>query len=451
MVWLLIKSMGFSMRKKLTSISALFLVFALFANAIDAARQGAASLKNPDPAALAAAEEILKTVSRLRTLDIKHSVKSGFKTKDEIEQSVIRDLDEKTTAAEFEASQKTLVRLGLISKSFRLRDYLVQLLREQVAGYYEPKTKEFYLAAWLPLADQKRVIAHELVHALQDQHFDLKRFEKWPKGDSDAELAAHSLVEGEATLVMIQYDFEQQGLKLDSARLTALSEALLDQDSDSDAKNYPMLAGAPRVLKQNLQFPYFYGAGFVASVLKGGSWQSLDGSYTSLPASTEQIMHPEKFLAHEKPVKIQFGDLLAALGKEWKQEDDDVNGEFGYQVALGEFIPKLEARGAAAGWGGDRYALFENKASGATVLVEYTTWDSATDAQEFFDSYTARTEKRYRISKTVEASGKSRVFETQEGLVSIELRDKDVAIIEGADTAEQLARLSERLWQSKKR
>ena len=126
------------MRKKLTSLSALLLVFALFANAIDAARQGAASLKNPDPAALAATEEILKTVSRLRALDIKHSVKSGFKTKDEIEQSVIRDLDEKTTAAEFEASQKTLVRLGLISKSFRLRDYLVQLLREQVAGYYEP-------------------------------------------------------------------------------------------------------------------------------------------------------------------------------------------------------------------------------------------------------------------------------------------------------------------------
>lgn len=439
------------MRRHFTIIAALVLAASLLANSIDAARQGAASLKSPDPAALAAAEEILKTVSRLRALDIKQSVKSGFKTKDEIEQSVIHDLDEKTSAAEFEASQKTLVKLGLVSRDFRLRDYIVQLLREQVAGYYEPKTKEFYLAAWLPLGDQKRVIAHELVHALQDQHFDLKRFDNWPKGDADAELAAHALVEGEATLVMIQYDFDQQGMRLDLARLGGLADGLLEQDSDSDAKNYPVLAGAPRVLKQNLQFPYLYGAGFVASVLKSGSWLPLDNSYRSLPASTEQIMHPDKFLARENPIKIEFGDLSAVLGKDWKQEDADVNGEFGYQVILAEFIPKLEARGAASGWGGDRYALFENKTTRATVLVEYTAWDTATDAKEFFDAYSERTEKRYKVGKPASPNGKPRMYETSEGLVSIELRDKDVVVIEGAQNSEQLTRLAERLWHSKKR
>ncbi|MFY9611310.1 MAG: hypothetical protein WAU45_22210 [Blastocatellia bacterium] len=437
------------MRKKLSAIAALLLVFALFADAINATLQGPASIKKPDAAALSATEEILKTVSRLRALDIKHSVKSGFKTKDEIEQAVLRDLDEQTPAAEFEASQKTLVRLGLISGDFRLRDYIVRLLREQVAGYYEPKTKEFYLAAWLPLVDQKRVIAHELVHALQDQHFDLKRFENWPKGDSDAELAAHALVEGEATLVMIEYDFDQQGMRLDLGRLGALADGLLEQD-DSDAKNYPVLAGAPRVLKQNLQFPYLYGAAFVAAVLKDRSWQMLDSSYRTLPGSTEQIMHPEKFLARENPVKIEFGDLLAVLGKDWKQEDADVNGEFGYQVVLAEFVPKRAARTAAAGWGGDRYALFENKTTRATVLVEYTSWDTANDAKEFFDAYSERTEKRYKVIKPTDASGKPGVYETAEGLASIELRDKDVVIIEGAQNREQLGRLSERLWQSKK-
>jgi hypothetical protein len=440
------------MRKHFTAIAALLIASILFANSIDAALQGAASLKKPDAAAaLSATEEILKTVSRLRALDIKHSVKSGFKTKDEIEQSVIHDLDEKTPAAEFEATQKTLVKLGLISREFRLRDYVVQLLREQVAGYYEPKTKEFYLAAWLPLVDQKRVIAHELVHALQDQHFDLKRFDHWRKGDSDAELAAHALVEGEATLVMIEYDFDQQGLQLDVAKLGALADGLLEQDNDSDAKNYPVLAGAPRVLKENLQFPYLYGAGFVAAVLKGRSWQTLDDSYASLPASTEQIMHPDKFIARDNPVKIELPDLVAMLGKDWKQEDADVNGEFGYQVVLAEFISKRKARTAAAGWGGDRYALFENKTTCATVLVEYTAWDSASDAKEFFDAYSERTEKRYKVSKPTDPSSNPRVYETGEGLVSIELRDKDVVIIEGAKNGEQLARLSGRLWQSKKR
>ncbi|HTG17343.1 MAG TPA: hypothetical protein VK747_18980 [Blastocatellia bacterium] len=440
------------MRRHFTAIAALLIASILFANSIDAALQGTASLKKPDAAAaLSATEEILKTVSRLRALDIKHSVKSGFKTKDEIEQSVIHDLDEKTPAGEFEATQKTLVKLGLISREFRLRDYVVQLLREQVAGYYEPKTREFYLAAWLPLADQKRVIAHELVHALQDQHFDLKRFDDWRKGDSDAELAAHALVEGEATLVMIEYDFDQQGLQLDVAKLGALAEGLLEQDNDSDAKNYPVLAGAPRVLKENLQFPYLYGAGFVAAVLKGHSWQTLDDSYASLPASTEQIMHPDKFLARDNPVKIELPDLVAMLGKDWKQEDADVNGEFGYQVVLAEFISKRKAGTAAAGWGGDRYALFENKSTCATVLVQYTVWDSASDAKEFFDAYCERTEKRYKVNNPMDASGKARVYETSEGLVSIELRDKDVVIVEGAKDGEQLARLSGRLWQSKKR
>jgi hypothetical protein len=441
------------MRKPFTAIAALLIASILFANSIDAALQGTASLKKPDAtAALSATEEILKTVSRLRALDIKHSVKSGLKTKDEIEQSVIRDLDEKTPAGEFEATQKTLFKLGLISREFRLRDYVVQLLREQVAGYYEPKTKEFYLAAWLPLVDQKRVIAHELVHALQDQHFDLQRFDHWRKGDSDAELAAHALVEGEATLVMIEFDFDQQGLQLDVAKLGALAEGMLEQDNnDGDAKNYPVLAGAPRVLKENLQFPYLYGAGFVAAVLKGRSWQTLDDSYASLPASTEQIMHPDKFIARDNPVKIELPDLVALLGKDWKQEDADVNGEFGYQVVLAEFISKRKARAAAAGWGGDRYALFENKTTCATVLVEYTAWDSASDAKEFFDAYSERTEKRYKVSKPTDASSNPRIYETSEGLVSIELRDKDVVIIEGAKNGEQLARLSGRLWQSKKR
>ncbi|HEY6331869.1 MAG TPA: hypothetical protein VI756_21255, partial [Blastocatellia bacterium] len=149
--------------------------------------------------ALGATADILKTVSRLRNLSIIEPVKSGFKTHDEIEASVIKDLDESSTPEEFEGSSKTLVKMGLLPEGFPLRDYTVKLLKEQIAGYYEPKTKIFYLAAWLPLSEQKTVMAHELTHALQDQHFNLKRFDKWPKGDSDAELAAHSLVEGEAT------------------------------------------------------------------------------------------------------------------------------------------------------------------------------------------------------------------------------------------------------------
>src|SRR4030095_3360779 len=264
------------MHKKLIAGLALFLALVLFTASVSGALQGAASITKPDAAALKSTDEILKVVSRLRSLSIRQNVKSSFKSKEEIKYSVVKDMDENTPREDFLASQKTLVMLGLISKSFDLRDYVVELLREQVAGFYDPKTREFYLASWLPLSDQKRVIAHELVHALQDQHFDLRRFEKWPKGDSDAELAAHALVEGEATLVMIEYDFEQQGMKFDIPKVGSLTDSLIEQDNDNDVKTYPVLARAPKVLKENLQFPYLYGAGFVGAVLKNGSWRALD-------------------------------------------------------------------------------------------------------------------------------------------------------------------------------
>jgi len=439
------------MHKKFTASVAMLLMLALFAASVTADRQGTASIAKPDAASLGSTDEILKIVSRLRSLDIKQNVKSSFKTKDEIEEAVIRDLDENTPLEDFEASQKTLLKLGLIARNFRLRDYVVRLLREQVAGFYEPKTKEFYLAAWLPIADQKRVIAHELVHALQDQHFDLRRLEGWPKGDSDAELAAHALVEGEATLVMIEYDFEQQGLRLDMNKIAALTDNMIDQDGDTDSKSYPVLANAPKVLKENLQFPYLYGAGFVGAVLRNGTWKALDKTYITLPDSTEQIMHPQRFLVRDKPVKINIPDLTSTLGPSWKKADADVNGEFGYLVALAEFIPKRTARAAAEGWGGDRYALYENKSTGGLVLVQFTTWDSEKDAEEFFDAYAARTEKRYRLAKQSESASQPRVYDTNEGLAAIELRGKDVLMIEGVQKRDQLVRVMERAWQSTKK
>jgi hypothetical protein len=434
--------------RNFTALASLILSLVFFATSMSLAFQGPSAINNPDTAALNAADEILKIVSRLRQLEIKHAVKRDFKTKDQIEQSVIRDLDENTSPEEFEATRKTLIKLGLIKNEFRLRDYIVQLLREQVAGYYEPKTKEFYLAAWLPLSDQKRVIAHELMHALQDQHFDLRRFERWPKGDSDAELAAHALVEGEATLVMIQYELEQSGFRLDLN--ISLTNLMLENDGAED-KQYPIMANAPKVLRENLQFPYVYGAGFAQAVLRKGSWPLLNDAYARLPVSTEQILHPEKFLNPDNPTEVRLADALPVLGKGWRQADSDVNGEFGYRVVLSEFISKSAALAAAAGWDGDRYALYENPQTGGVLLAQYTTWDTPGDAQEFLKAYAQRTARRYSLEPPKNIQQQSLTFETGEGLTAIELRGSDVLIIEGAHSREHLAKLMERMWQSEKK
>ena len=111
---------------------------------------------------------------------------------------------------------------------------------------------------------------------------------------------------------------------------------------------------------------------------------------------------------------------------------------------------RSSARTAAAGWGGDRYALYENKVTGALLLTQYTTWDTEIDAKEFFDAYSERTLKRYKLDKPLTVGAQSRVYDTNEGLASIELRGKDVVMIEGAQTREQLSRVSDEIWKSRK-
>jgi len=148
---------------------------------------------------------VLKETSELRELAVLKTVKSGAQSRADIERMIIRNLDTDTTPAEMHAAEMVLRGFGLAPQSFEYRPFLIKLLKEQVAGYYDPKAQQFYLADWIDLDGQKPVMAHELTHALQDQHFNLKRFEKWPKGDSDAELAAHALIEGDATLAMTLY------------------------------------------------------------------------------------------------------------------------------------------------------------------------------------------------------------------------------------------------------
>ena len=435
------------MRDRSAAGTSLLLAAVLCVGGIATAYQKA-SLGGSDPA-LSTATDILEKISKLRGLDIKRPVKSGLKSKDEIEQAVIRDLNETTSPEEFAATQNTLAKLGLLTRDFPLRDYVVRLLREQVAGFYEPKTQEFYLASWVPIADQKTVMAHELMHALQDQHFNLRRLENWPKGDSDAELAAHALVEGEATIMMYEYSFDQAGARVDLTMLGSLTDLMLAESGKEDGSRYPVLAAAPMVLREGLQFPYIYGAGFVQAVLKNGSWPAVDNSYSHLPASSEQVMHPERFIKRDEPIKIDIPELTATLGREWRKVDVDVNGEFGYQIALRQFIGKA-ANQAAAGWGGDRYLLYENKKTDETLLAQFTTWDTPSDAKEFFDAYCERTEKRYGVRGAPDAALNVRAYQTSEGLVSIELRGVDVVMIEGAQTRAQLGWVSERVWQSRK-
>ncbi len=450
----------------LSLLAVFFVSLGLTGSAQRAPQQSATTTSAARNAALIAATvDVLKETSEIRQLSILRPVESSTQSRAEIERTLIKNLDEDMTAAQAHASEVTLRKLGLAPAEFQYRALMIRLLTEQVAGYYDPKTQQFHLADWIDLDGQKPIMAHELTHALQDQHFNLRRFDHWPKGDSDAELAAHALIEGDATLVMALY-VANNPLRalafLKSLGATGLPSEELDK--------------APRALRETLLFPYQDGEKWVSVLYKQGGWDRVSKAFIELPRSTEQILHPEKYFAHEPPVKVTLPDVASFLdtsssssenrgrrsevGQDlrtarlpaWKRLDSDVDGEWGFYLILDQFLKSpAESRRAAAGWGGDRFALYEGP-RGEAMLVSLSVWDTESDAREFFDAYVKRTELRYSDSTWIEPSfnaqspALSKSFSTSEGVVSMEVRGGRVLILEGVPSRADVKSLKATLW-----
>src|SRR5262245_40259513 len=343
-------------------------------------RPGISTGTTRNAAIVSTTEAILKETSDLRELAILKQVKSGAQSRADIERMIIKNLEEESTPAEMHASEVELKAFGLVPGDFQYRPFLVKLLTEQVAGYYDPKAQQFYLADWIDLEGQKPVMAHELTHALQDQHFNLRRFEKWPKGDSDAELAAHALIEGDATLAMTLY----------MAKNPLVALAFI-RSLGSEGATSAQFKLAPRVIRESLMFPYEEGSAWATQLYKRGGWRMVSEAFTKLPQSSEQILHVDKYFSYEAPVKLTIPDLKTALGPAWKRTDSDVNGEWGLYLILDEFSDDSEqSKRAAAGWAGDRFVVYEGSRPDQVFLAELSAWDTENDSKEFFDAYAKR-------------------------------------------------------------
>ena len=393
-----------------------------------------------------ATEGVLKETSEIRQLSILHPVKSGAQSRADIERMVIKNLDEETTPEEMRASELTLKKLGLVPLDFSYRPFIISLLSEQVAGYYDPKAKQFYLADWIPIEGQLPVMSHELTHALQDQHFNLSRFQDWPNGDGDAELAAHCLVEGDATLVMMQYILRKP---------ERMREFMTSMGGDGAAAN-EKIESAPRVLRETLLFPYDQGLQFVTKLYARDGWKTVSAAFADLPKSTEQILHSEKYFAHETPIRVDIPDVRTILGKGWKRVDYDVNGEWGYYLILDEYLKSSdESERAAAGWGGDRYAVYEGP-KGEIMMAQMTTWDTVQDANEFYASYVERSKRRYdpalpvEIAASIQTPTRQMTMETNEGRVLISQVGSRILILEGVPNRVDMPTLRRAILRSSK-
>ena len=378
---------------------------------------------------LATADEVLHDMSVITGWKLNGPLKKSLLSREEIHAYVIRQMDDEKDAKERYASARSAEAFGLIPRGFNLDAFLVELLTEQIAGLYDPKTHEFYIADWIAVEDQRMVMSHELTHALEDQQFHIEEWVHAARPNDDAEMAREAVLEGSAMAAMVEYMFKDKGIKLSD--LPDIDPSLFV----GDLGDTPTLKKAPPFIKDTLLFPYFSGLTFSIAQLKTGSWPAFSKVFAKPPANTQQILHPEAYRLGKLPPPIKL-DLPATIPpKDWVKLEENSMGELGWKEVLKQFLDEGRAKEMAAAWNGDMYATYEQKESKRLLLFTRIRFDSEANTTEFFAQYSEALEKKYPTRTHRVADKNLLSFDSPDGPVFLRCQLSDCITQEGGDPA----------------
>jgi hypothetical protein len=330
-------------------------------------------------------DEIQTQVIQIRGLIPKQSLNRELLSPDQLKQNVITDFLGEYTGEEARTDATVLTTLGLLEPDFDLISFYRDLYSEQIAGYYDDADKEMYVVQGSGFGGQESsTYAHEYLHALQDQNYDLRKGLKFNPEDCELDpercTGAQALIEGDATVT------EQKWLTGYASSDTR--QEILEFYTQFKS---PVYDSAPEYMKRDFLFPYQSGSEFVFSLLDRGGWQAVNAAYLQPPASSEQIMHPELY-PDDKPIPVEIKDLSDIIGKDWKEIDGGVLGEwYTYLVFAWGYrpeyrIPDSEARIAAAGWGGDKYVVYQNQSNNSILFAQKMVLDTDLDAEQYWNT-----------------------------------------------------------------
>ena len=381
-------------------------------------------------------DRIAAEVEEIRELGPAADVEYRFVTRDELGEFLLEDMDEEYPPEEALVDQEIYVLLDLLGEDRELRTIIVGVLEEQIIGFYDDDTKQLNVVSEsAELSPLDRVtFAHEYTHALQDYHFGLDKLPLEDGNNSDATMAALCLVEGDA--VMSQTYYMLNSLTADDWMLV-LEEAEQAESGQFDS--------APRFIQVDLLFPYGReygedeiegGLQFVAALYNENEWEAVNQAFADPPRSTEQILHPEKYLVErDDPVEITLPALSGALGGTWARYDTDVLGELYVRTYLETYVALGMAKEAAGGWDGDRFVYLKNDA-GDKLLVWRLTWDTAEDADEFFEAYSAFVYDKYDAQwESMSEMGTSRQWTMADSDVYLGQDGVDILVVLAPDAA----------------
>lgn len=406
---------------------------------------------------------ILKFASNDTKLPIKHEVKRKLTTREAVEKYLVEKMNDDKDAKRMERSEIVLKKFGLLDRDFQLRPFLLQLLTEQIEAYYDSKTKTVNLLDWATPDTQKPVLAHELTHALQDQHVDLDKWEDDTSEDvsrnvkednehiqsDESDTAREAVLEGQAMAVYLDYALAPSGKSL----LTAPD--IVDNVADtSDTSDSPVLARAPLVLKESILFPYQDGLKFEQTVLKDeGPAGAFAGVLDHPPNSSYEIMNPRAWLHRRKVPVLRMPDIHPLLDANYVPYDIGVMGQLDVRMLTELFGGQELSLALTPAWdGGIYYAVQSKKAkteaeknSTASVALFYLSqWKTPQAAHAFAGMYADELGKKYsNVTRDTsdEADKTEQIYNTSEGPVVLTTNGRMVFVSESFDltTARKLA------------
>lgn len=358
-------------------------------------------------------DELKQRVADVGKLSFENDVPVNFMSRDELARYIRELFDEEYPVDYAEREERMLRGFGFLTEGQDLRTLREKVLGENVAGFYDerPGVKKLFAISSgksLNLMNQL-VLSHELRHAIQDQQVAIREVLRVQSDFDDRRLAALCLLEGDASILMEQY--LSSGATSNQPEVANLfkvfSQSLTGEEIAAMFAAGPALRAAPPVVQEQLVAPYFDGRNLAAAIFSKGGFDRLNRTLANPPRSMEQVLHPEKYLDRvDEPVEVALPEIGGAT-----PSFEGTLGEFLIRVLLRAGRKADAAAAAAAGWGGDRYAVVETEA-GWYRLIWRSVWDSEADAREFSDALKAYAGERFSGERNpLAVSGREVVFE----------------------------------------
>ncbi|MGE0434147.1 MAG: hypothetical protein AB7K09_03705 [Planctomycetota bacterium] len=424
------------------------------------------------------AADIQPTVAKLRGMEWKYEVPAGIYRREQL-QSFLKD-EMEGSKVEMQKAGLMLAKMGMVPKGFDMYAATMKLYGGGIAGFYDPQVKELNLVRdtkktqaqqmeemmmqmMLGVSNDQMVTAHELTHALDDQYYDLLNLIDHSKSTSDDDLTQLAVTEGTATSVQYDFLFARQGLKsYDNPTLASMLDEVPGRGSIPGVDDSDL----PEMMIKQVLWPYSVGNRLVFEARKreNGGWKAVNGMFEDMPASTEQILHPEKYLdtPRDMPVVIDLPDaeaMAALYGEGWEELDRDTYGEFQLWIYLADFFRDRRsgpetAKKVAAGWDGDTMVFMKKGAKGdeTVSLVWASAWDSEGDAIEFFNLYRNLLQAKYNRSAAADEEANTTLYrfnDTDASTVRLERRGTEVLVLETVPQAKEADLL--KAWTDAKR